>query len=116
MQNKLINKAYIFVTIPSFIWTVMGIAVCYFTNGKWYNYVAAILPCFLIIITYLITYKSKIARGILLIIGGLLISELSIKFLPLAQIVLVISVFASPLIISGIMYIFTWLKKYTISI
>lgn len=115
MTKPFLNRTCILILAPSMLWTIIGIGICIVSKGKWYHYTAALLPCIGVILSYIITFKSSLIRGLLLIIESALICYLSAKYLPNSQMLAMIILFAAPILLCGTINIANWIKKFIIS-
>lgn len=98
------QAALILIAVPSFIWLILGLIICYINSLGIFEIYAVFFPTLIIFATYFIAIKFNSIGGLLLTFEGLLMLYVFITHLTISQNIPMILLFAAPLTLSGILF------------
>jgi hypothetical protein len=99
-----------FLLVPSVIWTLSGIAICYFTKAGLFEISAVFFPPLVVWFTYALANKYIIPGGIVLVLEGTFVALICLRYLSLSQNILMFTLFILPITLTGLIFIFSKIK------
>lgn len=105
MNKKFETLVNAFLLLSVCIWLFIGMYICYIEQNEIAMYLSILLPAFLTLIFMKLTHKFKIFGGSIVLLEGLFLLFIFIKYLNTLEAVIMILLFCSPMLLFGSTYV-----------